>query len=52
MKPQAFGHGYDTKTPFHMMSQSIVSIFIVIRPAICTDIQPPRERGELTIIGL
>ena len=30
----------------------IVSIFMVIRPAIFTDIQPPRERGELTIIRL
>ena len=29
-----------------------VSIFMVIRPAIFTDIQPPRERGELTIIRL
>ena len=27
-----------------------MSIFMVIRPAIFTDIQPPRERGELTII--
>ena len=30
----------------------MVSIFMVIRPAIFTDIQPPRERGELTIIRL
>ena len=29
-----------------------VSIFMVIRPAIFTDIQPPWERGELTIIRL
>ena len=29
-----------------------LSIFMVIRPAIFTDIQPPRERGELTIIRL
>ena len=29
-----------------------VSIFRVIRPAIFTDIQPPWERGELTIIRL
>ena len=29
-----------------------MSIFMVIRPAIFTDIQPPRERGELTIIRL
>ena len=30
----------------------LMSIFMVIRPAIFTDIQPPRERGELTIIRL
>ena len=29
-----------------------LSIFRVIRPAIFTDIQPPWERGELTIIRL
>ena len=29
-----------------------LSIFMVIRPAIFTDIQPPWERGELTIIRL
>ena len=29
-----------------------VSIFMVIRPAIFTDIRPPWERGELTIIRL
>ena len=29
-----------------------MSIFMVIRPAIFTDIQPPWERGELTIIRL
>ena len=32
--------------------QPSVSIFMVIRPAIFTDIQPPWERGELTIIRL
>ena len=30
----------------------MMSIFMVIRPAIFTDIQPPWERGELTIIRL
>ena len=31
---------------------TVLSIFMVIRPAIFTDIQPPWERGELTIIRL
>ena len=32
--------------------EKLVSIFRIIRPAIFTDIQPPWERGELTIIRL
>ena len=38
--------------PAYLQDQYLVSIFMVIRPAIFTDIQPPRERGELTIIRL
>ena len=34
------------------LGELVVSIFRVIRPAIFTDIQPPWERGELTIIRL
>ena len=34
------------------LRELVVSIFMVIRPAIFTDIQPPWERGELTIIRL
>ena len=40
--------GYPTNQIFDYS----VSIFMVIRPAIFTDIQPPWEFGELTIIRL
>ena len=44
----------DQKTPAHAGAEKRrrLSIFMVIRPAIFTDIQPPWERGELTIIRL
>ena len=35
-----------------LLEMDYLSIFMVIRPAIFTDIQPPRERGELTNIRL
>ena len=39
-------------TLYNATNGSSLSIFMVIRPAIFTDIQPPWERGELTIIRL
>ena len=35
-----------------LLEMDYLPIFMVIRPAIFTDIQPPRKRGELTNIRL